>query len=465
MTVMFVDQVLDLLHPQLEGDLLTPASPGYDEARKVWNGVIDRKPAIIARCTSTADVVAAVNAAREHGLIVSIRGGGHNVAGNAVNDDGLVIDLSNMRGVTVNPAAQTAIVQGGATWADVDSATQAYGLAAPGGKVSTTGVAGFTLHGGMSWMMRKVGLALDNLRSVEIVTADGNVQTASERENADLFWAIRGAGSNFGVVTSFEFALHPIGTEVAVVAAFYALEDAPKVLRSYLELASAMPDEASTVAGFWSVPAHEAFPEEAHGKPVILLAGMYSGDLETGEALMQPLREVATPVFDLSGRWPYLGLQGAFDPFFAAGDYYYFKALYLRECDEAAQADMIRHATTRPSPESLIMLWHLGGAMARRTDDATAFGKLSSPFLYSLDTAWTDSRDSDRCIDWTREAWSSMQPHGTGGLYLNFGGFGEEKNAQVRAGYGGNYDRLVELKSIYDPGNLFRMNQNIPPGQ
>jgi FAD/FMN-containing dehydrogenase len=465
MTATFVDQAVDRLQTQFRGDLLTPISPGYEEARHVWNGVIDRHPALIARCTSTADVVAAVNAARENELLVSIRGGGHNVAGTAVNDGGIVIDLSAMRGVSVDPVARTARVQGGATWVDVDRATQEFGLATPGGKVSTTGVAGFTLHGGMSWLMRKYGLALDNLRSVEIVTADGHVRTASETENPDLFWAVRGAGSNFGVVTSFEFALHPVGPQVAVAAAFYALEDAPEVLRSYLEFARTAPDELSTAALFWGVPAHELFPVELHGKPVIILAGMSSGELEAGERLLQPLREAGTPVLDLSGPWPYQGLQGAFDAFFAAGGHYYFKSLYLNGCDEAAQAAMIRHAETRPASESLIVLWHLGGAMARVADDATAFGKRSAPFLYSLDTTWTDAKDSDRCIAWTREAWASMQPYGTGGLYLNFGGFGEEKEALVRAGYGANYDRLVELKRVYDPGNLFHLNQNISPGR
>jgi FAD/FMN-containing dehydrogenase len=463
MATVFVDHAAEELRSRLRGEIIESTSPDYEAARRVWNGVIDRKPALIARCRDTADVVAAVNFAQTNDMLVSIRGGGHNVAGNAVNDGGLVIDLSEMRGVTVDPDTRTARVQGGATWADVDKATQAFGLAAPGGKVSTTGVAGFTLHGGMSWMMRKVGLALDNLRSVEIVTADGRVQTASDNENSELFWAIRGAGSNFGVVTSFEFALSPIGTEVAVALAFYALEDAPEVLRSYLECTSTLPDEASSIAAFWSVPAHEAFPAEVHGRPVILLAGMYSGDLESGERLMKPLREAATPILDLSGPWPYLGLQGALDPFFPAGGNYYFKALYLSECDEAAQEEMIRHAETRPAPESLIVLWQLGGAMARVAEDATAFGKRSAPYLYSLDTVWSESRDSDRCIDWTRDAWSSMQQYGTGGLYLNFGGFGEEMNAQVRAGYGTNYERLVQLKTRYDPGNLFHMNQNIPP--
>jgi FAD/FMN-containing dehydrogenase len=463
MATVFVDQAANDLRSGFQGEIIESTSPAYEDARRVWNGVIDRKPALIARCLDTTDVVTAVNFARENDLLVSIRGGGHNVAGNAVNDGGLVIDLSLMRGVTVDPGTQTARVQGGATWADVDQATQEFGLAAPGGKVSTTGVAGFTLHGGMSWMMRSVGLALDNLRSVEIVTADGTVRTASENENPDLFWAIRGAGSNFGVITEFEFALQPIGTEVAVAVAFYDLADAPQVLPRYLELASTMPDEASTIAAFWDVPAHENFPEALHGKPVMILAGMYSGDIETGEALMKPFRELANPVLDISGRWPYLALQGAFDPFFPAGGHYYFKSLYLNDCDDAAQADIIRHAETRPAPESLIVLWQLGGAMARVADDATAFGKRSAPFLYSLDTVWTDSSESDRCIAWSRDAWSSMRPHSTGGLYLNFGGFGEEKNAQVRAGYGGNYDRLVELKTKYDPGNLFRMNQNIPP--
>jgi FAD/FMN-containing dehydrogenase len=460
---MFVDQVVDQLHASFRGDILTPAAPGYDEARQVWNGVIDRKPAIIARCISTADVVAAVNVAREHDLLVSIRGGGHNVAGNAVNDGGLVIDLSDMRGVTVDPVARTARVQGGATWADVDSETMKHGLVSPGGKVSSTGVAGFTLHGGMSWCVRKLGLALDNLRSVEIVTADGQVRTASADENADLFWAVRGAGSNFGVVTSFEFALHPAGPEVAFAAPFYPADDAAEVLRAYRSFTASAPDEISSQALFWSVPAHPMFPAELHEKPVLIVAACYCGDVAKGRQALQPLREFADPLLDLSGLMPYTVLQTAFDPFFSRGAYYYFKSMYFDELSDSTLDTLIEIAATRPSPSAMMALWHIGGAMGRVPEDATAFGNRSAEYMFSFDTAWIDPSASDRCIAWSRTSWESLRQLSTGGLYLNFGGFGEEKNALARAGYGANYDRLVQIKTIYDPGNLFRVNQNIPP--
>jgi FAD/FMN-containing dehydrogenase len=465
MTVTFVDQVVDQLHPRFRGDLLTPASPGYDEARQVFNGVIDRKPAIIARCTSTADVVAAINTAREHELIVSIRGGGHNVAGSAVNDGGLVIDLSEMRGVAVDPETRTARVQGGAIWADVDSETAKYGLVCPGGKVSSTGVAGFTLHGGMSWFIRKLGLALDSIRSVEIVTADGQVRIASETENPDLFWAVRGAGSNFGVVTSFEFALHQVGPEVAFAGPFYAVEDAAKILRAYRSFAESAPAEVSSQLLFWGVPEHPMFPAELHGKPVLITAGCYCGDASAGEAALQPLRELGTPILDLSGPMPYTALQTAFDPFFLKGDNYYFKSMYFDELSDATIDALIEMTADRPTSRTLITFWHIGGAMGWVPEDASAFGHRDARFMFSLDTSWDDPADNDRCIEWSRKSCQSMREQGTGGMYLNFSGFGEEKDALVRAGYGTNYDRLVELKTKYDPGNLFRVNSNIAPKQ
>jgi FAD/FMN-containing dehydrogenase len=448
---------------RLRGPVIRPGDLEYDDARQVRNGLIDRHPALIVRCNGVADVVEAVNFAREQGLLVSVRGGSHNVAGSATNDGGLVIDLSAMRGVRVDPAARTVRVQGGATWGDVDRETQLFGLATPGGVVSSTGVGGLTLGGGMGWLRRKYGYCIDNLVAVDVVTADGQVRIANEAENPDLFWAVRGGGGNFGVVTSFEFRLHPVGPLVALSATMYALEDAERVLPAWRDFAAAAPDEVSTSALFWGVPAVDAFPAELHGRAVVGAAAVYAGDAEEGARIMQPLRELATPLLDLSGPMPYAVLQTAFDPFFPKGWYYYWKSIYLDRLDAEAIAAVAGYGRGRPAPTALIALWHHGGASARVAADATAFGRRDAPYLLSFDTTWTDAADSERCIAWTRASWDDAHRYSSGGLYLNFGGFGEEKEALVRAGYGANYDRLVDLKNRYDPSNLFRMNQNIKP--
>jgi FAD/FMN-containing dehydrogenase len=448
----------------LRGQLIQPGDAAYDDARSVRNGLIDRRPALIARCSGVADVVAAVHFARERGLLLSIRGGGHNVAGNAVNDGGLVVDLSTMRGVWIDAERRTVRVQGGATWGDVDRETQLFGLATPGGVVSTTGVAGLTLHGGFGWLRRKHGYSVDNLLAVEIVTADGRARIASETENPDLFWAVRGSGSNFGVVTAFEFRLHPIGPVVAFAAPFYPAEEAAGLLPRWRDFMAAAPDEISSQALFWGVPAVDAFPVELHGRSVFILVAAYAGEAAEGERMMRPLRELATPQLDLSGTMPYATLQTAFDPFFPKGRLYYWKSLYLDRLDDKVVSAITGYAANRPSPDALMALWHLGGGAASRVPaEATAFGSREAPFMLSFDTTWTDPADTERNIAWTRAAWADMRRFGGGGLYLNFAGFGEEKEALVRAGFGANYDRLATLKAKYDPCNLFRMNQNIAP--
>jgi FAD/FMN-containing dehydrogenase len=464
MTAVFVDQAIEELRAGFRGELVQPGSPCYDEDRRVRNGLIDRHPALIARCSGTADVVAAVNFAREHQLLLSVRGGGHNVSGAATNDGGIVIDLSPMRGVRVDPAAKTVRVQGGATWGDVDRETQLFGLATPGGVVSSTGVGGLTLHGGWGWLRRKYGYCVDNLLAVDLVTADGQVRMASATENPDLFWAVRGAGSNFGVVTSFEFRLHAVGPLVAFAATVYALEDAERVVPAWRDFMSAAPDEVSSQLFLWSVPAAEAFPADLHDRPMVATAATHAGPAEEGERVLRPLRELATPLLDLSATMPYAVLQTAFDPLFPKGRLYYWKSLYLNDFEGETLAATIRYARNRPTPMSLIGVWHLGGGAASRADaEATAFGRRTAPYLLSFDTTWEDPSDTDHCVGWTRSAWSAMHRFSDGGLYLNFAGFGEEKEALVRAGYGANYDRLAVLKAKYDPGNLFRMNQNIRP--
>ena len=447
----------------VRGVVLTSGDPGYDDARGIWNGLIDRRPALIVRCTGAADVVDAVNFARERGLLLSVKGGGHNVAGNAVNDGGLVIDLSQMRGVHVEPSTQTVRAQGGALWGDCDREAQLFGLAVPGGVVSTTGIAGLTLHGGVGHLRRKHGLSIDSLLSVDIVTADGRLRRASATENEDLFWAVRGAGSNFGVVTSFEFRAHQVGPMVMVGAVFYPQEAARDVLPAWRDYMASAPEELSSLAFLWNVPPGEPFPSEHHGKPVLILAGVYSGSVEDGEPVVQPLRELAQPLIDLSGPWPWLGLQSGFDALFPPGDLRYWKSRAFAALPEEAIEEIAEWAARRLTPLTDITIWHHGGAMSRVDERATSYAGRDAPFLVTGEVSWTDPAQSDEAIKWGRDFWAAMGRHSTGGLYLNFPGLGEEKEELVKAGYGANYERLAVLKAKYDPDNLFRMNLNITP--
>ncbi|HEX5166804.1 MAG TPA: FAD-binding oxidoreductase [Thermomicrobiales bacterium] len=456
-------QVIESLSASHRGELLQPGDPAYDDAREVHNGLIDRRPALIARCTGVADVISAVNVARDNNLVLSIRGGGHNVAGNAVNDGGIVIDLSRMRGVRVDLKAGTVRAEGGATWGDVDHETQMFGLAVPGGVVSSTGIGGLTLHGGLGWVRRKYGLSIDSLISVDIVTADGQLRTANSEENRDLFWAVRGAGSNFGVVTSFEFAMHPVGPMVALAATAYAPEDGPRVLAGWRGFMDAAPEEISGSAVFWCLPPADFIPAEMHHRPVLLVAALHTGAVDEGEAALVPLRHLAEPVLDMSGTVPYTELQSSFDPLFPKGWFYYWKSLYLNKLEEPEIAALTQIGANRPTPITAVALWHLGGQMTRTAASETAFGSREAPYLLSLDTTWNNEADTDRCIQWTRDTWRAAHAFSQGGLYLNFAGFGEEKEALVRASYGTNYDGLVDIKTRYDPTNLFRMNNNISP--
>jgi FAD/FMN-containing dehydrogenase len=451
----------------LRGEAVRPGDAAYEDARRVWNEMIDRHPGLIVRCSGAADVIDAVNFAREHDLRLAVRGGGHNVAGTAVCDGGLVIDLSGMRGVRVDPAARTARAEGGATWGDLDRETQVFGLAAPGGVVSTTGIAGLTLGGGLGWLRRLHGLSCDNLVSVDIVTADGQLRTASESENAGLFWAIRGGGGNFGVVTSFEFRLHPVGPIVTLGAVVYAAEpaeDAVRVLQGWRAFAAEAPDEISAEALLWTVPAGHDFPPEAVGRRAVVVAAVSTAPLEEAERSLQPLRELGTPLADLSGPIPYAVLQTAFDGLFEKGQLQcYWKSLYLDGLGDDVIAMLVERGVDRPSPNTLVAIWQLGGAMSRVPADANAFGRRDAPFLLSIDSTWADPADDDRNIAWTRSLWSDMHRFSGGGVYLNFPGLGEEREDLVRAAYGDNYARLVALKTEYDPTNLFRLNQNIVP--
>jgi len=448
----------------VRGRVLTPGVDGYDEARGVWNGLIDRRPALIVQCTGAADVIDSVNFAREHGLLLSVKGGGHNVAGNAVNDGGIVVDLSPMRGVHVDRSTQTVRVQAGATLGDLDRETQLFGLAVPAGVVSTTGVAGLTLHGGTGHLRRKHGLSIDSMIAVDIVTADGQIRRASATENEDLFWAVRGAGSNFGVVTSFEFQAYPVGPMLMVGAVFYPFDDPRKLLRAWRDYVIGAPDELSSVVLLWSVPAAEPFPPDLHGTPAVVIAGAYCGPVEDGEPVVQPLRELGQPLIDLSGPWPWLGLQSGFDALFPKGGFYYWKSRALAELSDDAIDVIADFGANRPSPLTDIIVWHQGGAMGRIGEAQTAYGGRDAAFLVTGEASWDDPALTDAGVSWGRAFWNAIGPHSTGGMYLNFAGLGEEKEALVKAGYGDNYARLAELKAKYDPGNLFRMNLNIAPG-
>jgi FAD/FMN-containing dehydrogenase len=447
----------------LRGRVVRPEDEDYDAERMIWNALIDRSPALIVKCTGTADVADSVNFAREQGLLLSVRGGAHNVAGNAVNDGGLVIDLSEMNGVFVDPKTKTVRAHGGATWADMDRETQLFGLAVPGGVVSTTGIGGLTLHGGVGHLRRKYGLSIDSLLSVEIVTADGQVRTASPTENEDLFWAVRGAGSNFGVVTSFEFKAHPVGPLVMVGAIFYPLEDIRDLLPRWRDYVLSAPDELSSIVICWNVPAGEPFPEEHHGKDVFVVAAAYAGPVGEGEAVVEPLRELGQPLIDLSGPWPWRGLQSGFDALFPKGGLYYWKSRAVAELTPEAIDTIADFASRRPSLNTDVIVWHHGGAMSKPDEGSTAYGGRDAEFLVSGEASWFDPAQTDDALAWSREFWAAMGEHSTGGLYLNFPGFAEEKEELVKAGYGANYERLRELKAKYDPENLFRMNLNITP--
>jgi FAD/FMN-containing dehydrogenase len=447
---------------RLRGVLVQPGDDDYDAVRLVWNGMIDRRPSLIARCYGVADVIASVDLARSHGLRVAVRGGGHNAAGYAVCDGGLMIDLSLMRAVRVDPRAGRAWVQGGATWGDVDHETTAFGLATPGGVVSMTGVGGLTLSGGIGWLRQSHGLCVDNVVSVDIVTADGQLLHADDTSHADLFWAIRGGGGNFGIVTSFEFRLHPIAPELMFCAPLYPEADASAVIAAWRDFMATAPEKLCSLIEFSTIPDAEDYPPETRGVRVLAVAAVYDGPADEGEAAVQPLRELTKPVLDFSGTMSYCAIQSLYDGLFPKGrDRSYFKSLYLSDLSNAVIADITRLWTSRPSPMSLTSVWHFGGAVQRVAADATAFGDRSMPFMLSIDSIWAKPEDDDANVAWCRDFWSAMQRHSTGRLYLNFAGHGEDADL-VRQAHGAEvYARLAAIKRTYDPTNFFRMNQNI----
>lgn len=446
---------LTALRGGFRGVVLQPGDEPYDEARRLWNGMIDKRPALIARCAGVADVIESVRFAQDQDLVVTVRGGGHGVAGNALADGGLVIDLSAMKGVRVDPVRRTAWAEAGCTLGDLDRETQAFGLAAPLGVVSRTGIAGLTLSGGIGWLRRTHGLASDNLLSVDLVTADGRFLTVSETENPDLFWGVRGGGGSFGVVTSFEYRLHPIGPDVMFAFVLYPGDRAREILRLADEYMRAAPDEVGPLAFLGRVPHADIFPPESHGQPYVAVAAVYAGDPEKGAGVVAPLRAFGDPIVDLSGVMPYREVQQILDEDYPDGWFYYWKSADLDELADEAIDRLVARSDTAPSHHSTIDVWFQGGALDGVDPAATAFGARPG-YLIGVEANWEERSEADANIVWARETVADLEPFSSGGGYLNFPGLFEEGEEQLRASYGErNYERLVALKNELDPTNLF----------
>ncbi|CAN5688451.1 FAD-binding oxidoreductase [soil metagenome] len=435
----------------LRGALLAPGDDGYDASRKVWNAMIDHRPALIARCLGASDVMSAVRFARDHDLSLSIKGGGHNVAGKAVCNDGLMIDLSLMKGIHVDPAARIARVEPGVLWGELDHETHAFGLATPGGVVASTSVAGLTLGGGQSWLTGKYGLTIDNLLSADVVLADGSLVHASSTENPDLFWALRGAGANFGVVTSFEFQLHPVGTVLGGMA-IHPIDRARDVLDFYHEFSKNQPDELTTYAGILTAP---------DGNQVIALVVCYTGNLSEGERVLAPLRQFGPPAADMIGPMPFTAQQGLIGPSFPEGRLNYWKSGLTDVLSDRLIETVIEYAGRVPSPHTAIVFGDFHGAYSRVDNTETAYSHRHLQHGVIILSAWTDPADNERNISWTRDFFRELEPELGDGVYVN--DLGEEGGDRVRSAYGENYERLIALKTRYDPTNLFRLNQNIAP--
>jgi FAD/FMN-containing dehydrogenase len=450
----------DRLAEIFAGDLVDSSHEDFDALRAVYNGMIDRRPALIARARGAADVIAAVNYARDEGLAVAVRSGGHNIAGNAIADDALLIDLAHLRGVRVDPKARTARAAGGTLWGEFDHETQAFGLATPGGRVTTTGVGGFTLGGGYAWLSPKYGLTSDNLISADVVTADGKLVTASETENKELFWGLRGAGGNFGVVTSFEFKLHPVGPIVMGGIMGWPQSEAGGLIRKWRDFMNAAPDElSSAVVQLPIAPPEEFVPPELQGQPAMGMAFLYAGDPAEGLELVRPFRE-ASPAFDLLGPMPYVAFQAMLDPFAPHGVRNYWRGEHLKELSDGAIDAYTDNAPIGLDLPTQMIIFRHAGAVKRVPDDATAFSHREADYMFHPIAAWPDPSRDDAHIEWVRRSSAAMKPHATGGVYLNF----ISDDDSVRAGFSPEkWERLVALKDRYDPTNMFRFNQNIPP--
>jgi FAD/FMN-containing dehydrogenase len=447
----------------LRGEIVARDDPGYDEHRKIWNGSIDKRPGLIARCAGVADVISAVKFARRNGVPATIRSGGHSFPGLSIADDTMMIDLSLLKGVRIDPQQRTARVQAGVLLGELDKETQAFGLAAPSGIVTHTGVAGLTLGGGIGWIQRKHGLSIDKLRRVDIVTADGDFVTATAEENPELFWGMRGAGSNFGIVTEFEFELAPVGPTILAGPIFWKMEDSPEVLRFWREWVADSPDDLMSIVIHRKAPPLPFVPEELHGQPVVMVIPCWVGDLDEGEKFVKPMREFGNVVADVCTRKPYLMHQSMFDPSFVPHRWYYFRGLDAPELTDEMIDITVDYASRIKSPLTSFPIWQMGGAISHRSDDDSAFGARSAGITYNIGCCTENAEGFDEERQWVRDFWSALEGYQTS-VYVNFMSDGEESEDRIRSAYGaGKYDRLKALKRQWDPDNFFRYNQNISP--
>jgi FAD/FMN-containing dehydrogenase len=451
------------LKSDLRGTLLFPGEVGYEKARTLWNAMIDRRPALVVHCAGVKDIKHAVDFARTHGLLTSVKGGGHNIAGSAVCENGLLIDLSGMRSVRVDPKARIAHVEPGATLGDFDAEAQAFGLATPLGINSTTGVAGLTLGGGFGWFSRKHGMTIDNLLAADIITSDGRFLRADERENPDLFWALRGGSGNFGIVTRFEFRLHPIGPGVLTGLVVYPLKEAASALKQYRQFAKDLGDETTVWAVLRKAPPLPFLPPEAHGTEIVAFALFYAGDPEAGRKAVEPVRHFGKALGEFIGVQPYRSWQQAFDPLLTPGARNYWKSHNFADLSDGAIDTTIRYVGSLPSPQCEIFFGQIGGATMRPPDDSTAYPHRDAMYVCNVHGRWDTPEEDRNCIEWARGFFRDAAPHATGGVYVNF--LTDDESDRVTAAYGTNYRRLAEIKKKYDPENLFRTNQNIRPTQ
>jgi FAD/FMN-containing dehydrogenase len=454
-------KLVDKLRSKVEGKVILPADPGYNEARKVWNAMIDRSPAVIVQCADPADVRHSISFARDNGLEISIRGAGHNIAGNAVCDDGVMIDFSKMRNVQVDAEKRRAHVEPGATLGDVDKATQAHRLATPLGINSTTGIAGLTLGGGFGWLTRKYGMTVDNLVSAEMVTAGGGQIRVSDKENPELFWAIRGGGGNFGIVTRFEFKLYPVGPEITAGLFVFPFDQARQVLKKYREFAMSAPEEINVWAILRKAPPLPFLPASVHGQEVVVLAVFYAGDNTKGQKLIEPLRSFGDAHGEHIVAQPYAQWQKAFDPLVTPGARNYWKSHNFKELSNGALDSIIQFAGKLPTAQCEIFLALIAGAFNRIPADATAYGHRDTNFVLNVHGRWEDSADDKRCVVWARDFFKASAPYASAGAYVNF--MTEDETDRVVAAYGSNFARLAQIKRKHDPDNIFHMNQNIKP--
>ena len=455
------NKIIQELKSKIRGQVISPTEPDYNKARTIWNAMINKKPGVVVRCSGVADVISSVNIARDSNLQLAVHGAGHNIAGNSVCDGGIMIDLSQMNSVRIDPKSKKAFVEPGAILGDFDHEAQAFGLATPLGINSTTGVSGLTLGGGFGWLTRKHGMTIDNLISADVITADGELVHTNENQKPDLFWAIRGGGGNFGIVTLFEFQLHKVGPEVLAGLMVFPFKDAKSILKKYRKFVQKIPNELNVWAIIRQAPPLPFLPKRVHGKEVVILAILYSGEIEQGQKLIKPLRRFAKAHGEHTGAMPYEAWQQGFDPLLTPGARNYWKSHNFSELNDGALDAIIEYAGKLPSPQCEIFIGLLGGKAAKVSPDAMAYGNRDANFILNVHSRWDKAKDDTKCISWARDFFDVSAPYATGGVYINF--VTQDETDRIAAAYGKNYKKLVRIKNKYDPNNLFRINHNIKP--